>query len=110
MILIDPAHPGELIREAIEGLREETGQKFTIEEVAQRLGITRKTLSALINCKQKLTPEVAVRLEAAFPNTSAQFWLNVQENYDLAKAKKTIDVSKVRPLWEPSSAAPAGSK
>ncbi|WP_159471583.1 HigA family addiction module antitoxin [Dyadobacter sp. 3J3] len=107
MALFDPAHPGELIRETIEGLREETGHKFTIEEVAQHLGTTRKTLSALINCKQRLTPELAIRLEAGFPNTSAQFWLNVQENFDLAKAKKEVDISNVRALWQPKALQPA---
>jgi plasmid maintenance system antidote protein VapI len=37
MTMLNPAHPGELIRETIEGLREETGQRYTIEEVADAL-------------------------------------------------------------------------
>lgn len=101
MALFDPAHPGELIRETLEGLREETGRRYTVEEVAQHLGTTRKTLSALINGKQKLTPEMAIRLEAAFPNTSAEFWLTVQENFDLAQAKKNVDISNVRGFPQP---------
>lgn len=44
MALFDPAHPGELIRETILGLREETGQKLTVAEVAEGIGTTRKTL------------------------------------------------------------------
>ena len=84
MSLLDPAHPGELIHETIEGLREKNGRKFTIEEDAQHLGLAPEILSELINGKQKLTPELAVRLEVAFPNTSAEFWLTVQENFDLA--------------------------
>ena len=107
MSLFDPAHPGELIRETLEGLREETGRKFTVEEVAQHLGTTRKTLSALINGKQKLTPEMAIRLETAFPNTSAEFWLTVQENFDLAQAKKKVDISNVRVLWQPQTLQPS---
>lgn len=107
MALFDPAHPGELIRETIEGIREETGKKLTVGEVAEHLGVTRKTLSALINCKQKVTPEMALRLEAGFPNTSAQFWLNVQEGYDLAQAKKSVDISNVRALWKPGAFVPA---
>ncbi len=58
MAMYNPAHPGELIRETLEGLREETGQKLTIEEVAKGLTTTRKTLSAIINCKQRVTPEM----------------------------------------------------
>ncbi|MBO0937976.1 HigA family addiction module antidote protein [Fibrella sp. HMF5335] len=101
MALFDPAHPGELIRETIEGLREETGQKLPIGEVATGLGTTRKTLSAIINCKQSVTPEMAIRLAVAFPNTSAEFWLTVQENYDLALARPKVDISQVRVFWKP---------
>jgi len=103
MALFNPAHPGELIRETLEGLREETGQKLTIAEVAEGLGTTRKTLSAIINGKQSVSPEMAIRLGAAFPNTSAEFWLKVQENYDLAKVKPTVDTSHIRVFWNPSS-------
>lgn len=101
MLLFDPAHPGELIRETLEGVREETGQKLTIAEVALGLGTTRKTLSAIINGKQSVTPEMAIRLGAGFPNTTPEFWLNVQEVFDLAKARKKVDVSHVRPFWQP---------
>ena len=99
MPMYDPAHPGELIRETIEGLREETGQKFTIEEVAAGLQTTRKTLSAIINGKQSITPEMVLKLNKAF-NTSPQFWLHVQENFDLAQAQKITDVKSVRVFWK----------
>lgn len=101
MALFDPAHPGELIRETLEGLREETGQKLTIAEVAEGLGTTRKTLSAIINGKQSVSPEMAIRFGAAFPNTTAEFWLKVQENYDLAKVKPKVDTSHIRVFWSP---------
>lgn len=102
MILFDPAHPGELIRETLEGLREETGQKLTIGEVAERLGTTRKTLSAIINGKQSITPEMAIRLGAGLPNTSAEFWVRAQENFDLAQAVKKVDISRIKPIWTPT--------
>lgn len=103
MILFDPAHPGELIRETLEGLREETGQKLTIGEVAESLGTTRKTLSAIINGKQSVTPEMAIRLGIGLPNTSAEFWVRVQENFDLSQAVKRVDVSHIKPIWKPIS-------
>jgi len=56
------------VRETIE-VREETGEKLPIVEVAAGLGTTRKTLSAIINGKQRVTPVVALRLAAAFANT-----------------------------------------
>lgn len=101
MILFDSAHPGELIRETIEGIKEETGKKLTIEEVAQGLGTTRKTLSAIINGKQSVSPEMALRLEKAFANTSAEFWLKIQESYDLSKARPKVNTDNIRVFWKP---------
>ena len=103
MALFDPAHPGELIRDTIEGLREETGQSLPIAEIAAGLGTTRKTLSAIINGKQRVTPEMAIRLATAFANTTAEFWLTVQENYDLAQARASIDTSRIRVFWQPAN-------
>ena len=102
--MLFPAHPGELIRETIEGLREESGAKLTLEEVAQGLGTTRKTLSAILNKRQGVTPEMALRLAAAFRNTTAEFWLTVQERYDLAQARARTSVADVRVFWAPTPA------
>lgn len=99
MSMYDPAHPGELIRETLEGIREETQKKLTIEEVAKGLQTTRKTLSAIINGKQGVTPEMALKLSKGF-NTSPQFWMHAQENYDLALARKKIDIRSVRVFWK----------
>ncbi len=71
--MFNPAHPGELIKETIEALREETGKPFTIQEIADGLMTTRKTLSAIINCKQGVSPEMAIKLSVAFANTSPEF-------------------------------------
>ena len=95
----DPAHPGELIRETLDGLKEETGNKLTVEQVATGLGTTRKTLSAIINGKQSVSPEMALRLNKAF-NTTAEFWFHAQENYDLAQARKKVDVKQVKVFWQ----------
>lgn len=103
MQMFDPAHPGELIRETLEGLQEETGKRLTVEQVATGLGTTRKTLSAIINCKQSVSPEMALRLSKAF-NTSPEFWLHVQENYDLAQARKKVDIREVKVFWQPKVA------
>lgn len=100
MALFDPAHPGALVRETLEGIFEETGKKLTVAEVAAGLGTTRKTLSAIINGKQSLTPEIAVRLGAAFANTTPEFWLTVQENYDLAQIRRKVNISSVIVFWK----------
>lgn len=104
MAMFDPVHPGELILETIEGLREETGQKLTITEVAKGLQTTRKTLSAIINGKQGISPEMALKLSASFTNTTPEFWMRVQESYDLAQARKRVDVKQVKVFWHPQVA------
>jgi addiction module HigA family antidote len=77
MTMFAPTHPWELIKETIKGLREETGKKLTLEEVAAGLEISRKTLFAIINQKQGITPEMALKLAKAF-NTSLAFWLRLR--------------------------------
>jgi addiction module HigA family antidote len=99
MNMHNPAHPGELIRETIDGIREETGKRLTIEEVAAGLETTRANLSRLINGKQSVTPEMAIKLAASFTNTTAEFWLRVQENYDLFQARKEVNIEKIRVFW-----------
>jgi len=100
----NPAHPGELIRETIEALREETGKKLTIEEVASGLVTTRKTLSSIMNGRQSVSPEMAMKLAAAFKNTTPEFWLKVQNNYDLAKARKKVKTSAIKVFWKSAAA------
>ena len=93
-----PAHPGELIRETIEGLREETGDRYTFGEIAKGLGVTRKTLSNILNKHQGISSEMSVRLSEAF-GTSAEFWIDIQRNYDLWHAEKAIERSTVKHFW-----------
>jgi antitoxin HigA-1 len=103
MQMFDPAHPGELIREILDGLQEESNEKLTIGQVATGLGTTRKTLSAIINGKQGISSEMALRLSKAF-NTTAEFWLHAQENYDLAQARKKVNTDNVKVFWQPKVA------
>ena len=72
-----PSHPGEILRkDVIKPLN------LTVTEAAERLGITRKTLSALLNCRAGMSPEMAIRVSRA-TGTSPESWLFMQAKLDL---------------------------
>jgi antitoxin HigA-1 len=100
MRMHDPAHPGEIIRKlCLEPL------ELTVTDAAKALGVTRKTLSALLNGRAGVSPEMAVRLSIAF-GTSAESWMNQQTQYDLWHAnrkRKQLRVSRVTSLQKPTS-------
>ena len=98
--MFNPAHPGELIRETIDGIAEETGKKLSIQKVATGLDTTRKTLSAIINGKQAVTPEMAIKLATGFNNTTPEFWLQVQDNFNLFIARKKVNTKKIKVFWK----------
>ena len=83
-------HPGLFVlRQCIAPL------KLTITEAAAALGVTRTTLSELVNGKRGISPEMAVRLSKVFGG-SAESWLTQQAQYDLAQVR--VDRIKVRRL------------
>ena len=89
MIKRKPTHPGEVL---LEDVIKPLG--ITITEAAKKLGVSRKTLSELINQKSSLSPEMALRISEA-TKTSPESWLNMQTKLDLWKAlqKKPENVS-----------------
>ncbi len=90
-----PAHPGAILNRMIEGLREESGQPYTITEIAEGLGVTRRTLSMIVNQKSGISPEMAVKLSEAFA-TNTDLWMNLQKKYDLWHAEKKVRRESVR--------------
>jgi len=91
-----PTHPGQILKEDyLEPL------EITITELSKVLGTSRKTLSKIINERGSVTPEMALKLSRAF-DTSPEFWVNLQRNYDLwVAAHKSKDWEKISPLVEP---------
>jgi addiction module HigA family antidote len=78
----NPPHPGEVLRElCLKPLG------LSVSEAARALGVSRKTLSAILNGRAGISPEMAIRLSIAF-DTSAESWLNQQTQYDLWAAEK----------------------
>ena len=80
--LINPAHPGILIRD-------EVLPSFGLDQgrAADVLRTARPGFNNLLNGKRAMTPEMALKIEAAF-GVSASLLLNAQANYDLAEARK----------------------
>ena len=92
MLMYDPPHPGEVIRElCLKPL------KLTVTEAAKSLGVSRKSLSELLNGHSGVSPEMAVRLAMAF-GTTPESWLNHQMHYDLWRIRKKARRIKVRRL------------
>ena len=93
MQMYDPPHPGEILRElCLEPLG------LTVTRAAEALGVSRKTLSAILNGRAGISPEMAIRLSIAF-GTTPESWLNQQAQYDLWQARQKQTDLKVERLF-----------
>ena len=82
MTMKNPPHPGGVVlRQCIESLG------LSITSAAEALGVTRNTLSELVNGKRGISPEMAVRLAKVFGGTE-EGWLVQQAQYDLAHVRR----------------------
>lgn len=78
-----PTHPGEIVKhDYMEPLT------LSVTALSARLGVSRKTLSAIVNERAGVTPDMALRLSRAF-NTSPELWLNLQRGFDLWAAEQS---------------------
>ena len=89
MRMKNPPHPGSaVLHDCIEPLG------LSITEAAAALGVTRTTLSELVNGRRGISAEMAVRLEQVFGG-SAESWLLQQAQYDLAHLKQSIKLRRL---------------
>ncbi|MCH6468569.1 HigA family addiction module antitoxin [Sinomonas terrae] len=88
----DLSTPGEI-------LLEEFLEPFGVSqyELAKRIGVDQSRISRIIRGKQAITADTALRLSVFF-GTSPQFWLRLQEGYDLAHARVDTPLSAIQPL------------
>jgi len=70
---------------------------MTISHFAEQVRVSRKTMSAIVNVRKSVTPEMALRLSQAFPNTTPESWLTLQRNYDLWQVAHTTSDWKMVP-------------
>ncbi len=93
MNMQNPPHPGEIIRElCLEPLG------LSVTDAANALGVSRKTLSSILNGRSGVSPKMALRLSEAF-STTPESWLNQQVQYDLWNARKESKGIKVKKLY-----------
>jgi addiction module HigA family antidote len=96
MPMKNPPHPGEIVRDAIEN-----GLGLTVTAAAEGLGVSRKTLSQILNGRASITTEMAIRLEKGIGSTAGA-WLRMQIAYDLAGAQAVAKRIKVKRLAKAS--------
>ena len=83
----NPSNPGlSVLHDCIEPLG------LTVADAAKRLGVSRKQLSALVNCRAGISPTMAIRLDKMFGG-GAEAWYGLQANYNLAQAIRPTDQS-----------------
>lgn len=92
MNMYNPPHPGELV---LEDCLKPLG--LTITKAAAALGVSRKTLSEIVNGRAGISPEMAIRLSKAFGG-GAEVWLRMQAAHDLWKVRQCEDEIDVKPL------------
>lgn len=89
MLMHNPPHPGEVIkRQCLEPLG------LTVTKAAKGLGVSRNTMSMLINGRLGISPEMAIRLSQGFGG-SPESWLRQQMDYDLWQARQKVGGIKV---------------
>jgi addiction module HigA family antidote len=96
--MFKPVHPGRIIRDDyLEPL------EMTVVKLATALGTSRQTLTAILNERAGVTPEMAIRLSEAF-DTTADLWITMQRNYDLFIAKQHFSAKgKVERVYSATS-------
>ncbi|HAB25425.1 MAG: HigA family addiction module antitoxin [Mixta calida] len=90
MTMVNPPHPGSLIREYLEDF------DVSLRALAKNLGISPAALSKVASGKAAITPEMALRLEAGL-GIAARLWLAMQAAYDLNRARGVTDLSRIVP-------------
>ena len=89
-----PAHPGRILKNLYLNPLSLSNAKL-----AEILGVSRNAISNIVNGHKSITPEMALRLSQAFPNSTPESWLSLQKNYDLWQtAHKSHSWQNVKPV------------
>ena len=89
-----PTHPGDILKHHYM-----VPLRLSVSDLAGKLGVSRKTVSKIVNKRGAVTPDMAIRLSHAF-NTSVELWLGLQQNHDLWHAYHDSQEWKgVKRIW-----------
>ena len=98
MSMKNPVHPGKIIRHSLEAVG------LTVTEAARWLGVTRPTLSRVLNGKSSVSPEMAVRISKAFGSTP-EHWLRMQLAFDISQMRTKASGINVQKFPDPHLSA-----
>ena len=93
MNMHNPAHPGEILKELVIA-----PLGLSVTEAARHLGVSRSSLSKVLNGRGAITPEMALRLEMTFGKPNAAHWLRLQNAYDLWQTRQRSAEIHVSPV------------
>ncbi len=98
--MLSPVHPGEILNGELEEL------DLSVSELARKIDVPTNRLSQIIRGQRRVTADTALRLGRWF-GTGAQFWMNLQSNFDLACAADELGdhINKIEPLHATEAAA-----
>jgi antitoxin HigA-1 len=91
MEMYNPPHPGRIIKDALPEI------PMTVTEFAAHIGVSRVTLSRVINGRAGITAEMSIKLSEAFGQGQSNIWFKMQNAYDFWQAAHTRR-KKVRPV------------
>ena len=91
-LLTNPSHPGEVLAELYLA-----PLGMSALALAKRLDVPRTRIERLVKGETALSVDTAMRLSKFF-GTTAEFWIDLQRAYDLARARDTVDLSGITPL------------
>ncbi len=91
MTVLDPIHPGEHLEEFLKDV------DISRRQFAKAIGVSPARVNRILNRRSPITADIALRLGRAF-YTNAEFWMNLQQMYDIEVARAETDVSSIQPL------------
>jgi antitoxin HigA-1 len=80
--MYNPPHPGEILRDALDGL------PMTVTDFAAHIGVARSTVNRVLSGKAGITPDMSIRLSQAFNQPTQDIWLKMQMDYEFWQASQ----------------------